>query len=346
MIAIRCDSSIAIGSGHVMRCLNLASKLREFGADVHFVCRKLPGDLGDVIQSRGFVMSYIDDDPNLAEEADAQQSCDVIRSLGASCRTVVIDHYGLRTKWHRKVRTSCRALIIAIDDLADSEFACDMIVNPNVAPAGVSLYQAISSPQTRLLLGPDFALLSDDYVKLRPNSPVHSERVERIVSFFGAADAANMTDTAVEAFLLLKDEVRNIDVVVGRSYAHTEKLLKMSNATNLKVHTNVERFSHFLVGADLMVGAGGTTQLERCCLGIPGLVIATAENQRAVADNMANTGASIYLGWHGDLCPATIASSIRELTVDLVRLHSIAERALRLVDGGGAARVAKAVLGS
>jgi hypothetical protein len=42
-VVIRADASIEMGSGHVMRCLTLADALRERGADVHFICRDLPG---------------------------------------------------------------------------------------------------------------------------------------------------------------------------------------------------------------------------------------------------------------------------------------------------------------
>ena len=42
-IAFRCDASLLIGTGHVMRCRTLARQLRKRGADVVFVCRRQPG---------------------------------------------------------------------------------------------------------------------------------------------------------------------------------------------------------------------------------------------------------------------------------------------------------------
>ena len=44
-VLIRCDASLAIGSGHVMRCRTLARRLRQNGASVTFICRSQPGDL-------------------------------------------------------------------------------------------------------------------------------------------------------------------------------------------------------------------------------------------------------------------------------------------------------------
>ena len=44
-ILIRCDASLSIGSGHVIRCRTLARHLRHQGAEVTFLCRRQPGDL-------------------------------------------------------------------------------------------------------------------------------------------------------------------------------------------------------------------------------------------------------------------------------------------------------------
>ena len=58
-IVIRTDASLKIGSGHVMRCLTLAEKLRESGADVSFVSRTHPGNLIDLIHQKEFVINEL-----------------------------------------------------------------------------------------------------------------------------------------------------------------------------------------------------------------------------------------------------------------------------------------------
>ena len=42
---IRADASEKIGSGHLMRCLTLADRMRREGIEVHFICRDLVGNL-------------------------------------------------------------------------------------------------------------------------------------------------------------------------------------------------------------------------------------------------------------------------------------------------------------
>jgi UDP-2,4-diacetamido-2,4,6-trideoxy-beta-L-altropyranose hydrolase len=53
-IAIRVDSSVQMGSGHLMRCLTLAEGLSKKGAAITFICRDLPGNLCDFIEKKNF----------------------------------------------------------------------------------------------------------------------------------------------------------------------------------------------------------------------------------------------------------------------------------------------------
>lgn len=66
-ILIRCDASLSIGSGHVIRCRSLARELHRRGAEVSFLCRRQPDDLinllepeiADVAQSFGAIVPFI-----------------------------------------------------------------------------------------------------------------------------------------------------------------------------------------------------------------------------------------------------------------------------------------------
>ncbi len=48
--------------------------------------------------------------------------------------------------------------------------------------------------------------------------------------------------------------------------------------------------------ADLSIGAGGTMLWERCFLGLPSLIISTADNQIKQSSAVHSYGAAIYLG--------------------------------------------------
>lgn len=52
-VAFRVDASIEIGTGHVMRCLSLATQLRIAGFSCHFITRSDPGHLNEIISKEG-----------------------------------------------------------------------------------------------------------------------------------------------------------------------------------------------------------------------------------------------------------------------------------------------------
>ena len=51
-IIFRVDASTSIGSGHVRRCLTLASYLRKRGANVSFICREVIGNLCTLLEQK------------------------------------------------------------------------------------------------------------------------------------------------------------------------------------------------------------------------------------------------------------------------------------------------------
>ena len=53
-IVFRTDASINIGTGHVIRCITLAEKLRNAGAEIAFICREHPGNLCSLIDKYGY----------------------------------------------------------------------------------------------------------------------------------------------------------------------------------------------------------------------------------------------------------------------------------------------------
>src|SRR5215467_11633270 len=124
-VAIRVDASSSIGSGHVFRCLNLATALRERGADVFFVCREHPGNLCAEIASRGFEVlrlsgssaSVETDGPPHARwlgaswEQDAAQTRAALEPKSPPVDWIIADHYALDARWERAVRACTRRIM-------------------------------------------------------------------------------------------------------------------------------------------------------------------------------------------------------------------------------------------
>ena len=95
-----------------------------------------------------------------------------------------------------------------------------------------------------------------------------------------------------------------------------------------------------LIGnADIAIGAGGTTSLERCCLGLPTVLIETASNQQATIAALLNAGAGAVAA-DADQAIAEVS----RLLADPITLSAMAKGAYQLCDGRGLARVIDTML--
>jgi spore coat polysaccharide biosynthesis predicted glycosyltransferase SpsG len=98
-----------------------------------------------------------------------------------------------------------------------------------------------------------------------------------------------------------------------------------------------------MAAADLAIGAGGATTWERCCLGLPSLVVSIAENQRPGCEALLAEGVIDYLGTAAEATVDLLASRLLALARDPSPLALMSAAGRRLVDGEGAGRVVEAL---
>jgi RimJ/RimL family protein N-acetyltransferase len=110
------------------------------------------------------------------------------------------------------------------------------------------------------------------------------------------------------------------------------------------LHVNAANMAELMAEADLFIGAGGSTTWERCCLGLPSLVIAVADNQVATTSCCAEQGMCLYLGESAQVTEEIIAAALSVLLRTSETLRSFARESMRLVDGNGIRRVVSRLL--
>ncbi len=333
-VAIRADASIELGSGHVMRCLTLADALRKRGAVVHFICRNMPGHLGDLILNKGYELAWLPQHATTAEDARGSR-----RSLLdlAPWDWLVVDHYALDAAWERELRDLTGKLMV-IDDLANRPHDCDLLLDQNLQQPG--RYAGWVPETCRTLIGPKYALLRPEFATTRRNLLRRTGKVSRLLLFFGGSDASGETLKALAAIGLLAHAELAVDIVLGSTNPHMEAIETMCRGmSRVAVHVQVEDMATRMAEADLFVGAGGTSSWERCCLGLPAVVMATAENQALQCEALARIGAQLYLGLARSVSIERLASVIRE-TLNLPELLShMTDQGQDRVDGRGIKRV-------
>ena len=355
-VAFRVDASSNIGTGHFMRCLTLADALKQRGAAIRFVCRSLPEHLQDMLIKNGHHLSMLNSglsepvQEGLAhahwlgtnQQADAQDSIQELSDQ--TWDWLVVDHYALDARWESELR--CIATnIMAIDDIADRQHDCDVLLDQNYYADMRKRYVGKVPEHCRLLLGPRYALLRDEFKRLREQVKPRNDPVKRVLVFFGGMDAKDFTSRAIEALTDPDMDDLKVDVVIGAQHPRRKHIESTCAKHGFSCHVQTERMADLIAAADLSIGAGGSAIWERCCLGLPAFVISTADNQiKQVAD--AASDGFIYapqLRW--DLREAIKRHLIALLENNNLR-NAISSRAMQVVDGRGVLRVIGIIGGS
>ena len=375
-VVIRCDASLRIGSGHVMRCLSLARALKLRDADTVFLCRRQPGDLIALVEQEFPVLIL----PGFAEESSESghdgkplsgrelyaswlgctEEQDAIESLAVLAgyqhqplAWVVLDHYALGNPWQRRMQEGLRQAddsapaILVLDDLADRAHQASVLMDANrLDPEAPDPYQNLVPEACTTLLGPAYALLDPLYPRLQPLLPTRS-KLARVLVFFGGMDAANHVALGLEALSHPRLQHLAVDLVVGAAAPHRNELARrVSQRPNTSLHVGLPSLIGLIGRADLALGGAGTSSWERACLGLPCLVVPVAENQRQGAQALQSAGVARCLDLQTALDPgATLQEAFLELLDAPDALLAMSEACLQLGDGRGLFRVVAALLG-
>lgn len=351
-VVIRCDASIQIGSGHVVRCLTLANVLREKGADVTFICREHPGHLLGIIESSNYKTARlppptpsIEGELAHAQWLGATQAQDLAQTAGAlksldRIDWLIVDHYALDAHWETPMRVFTRHIMV-IDDLADRKHDCDVLLDQNLCHDTAGRYDGLVPEFCKKLLGPEYALLRPEFKAARGNLRARAD-IKRIFVFFGGTDAENATVKALLAIQKLDKPGIAIDVVVGATNPHQDEVSSLAAALpDAKLHRQVDNIAQLMAESDLAIGAGGGTMWERCCLGLPAIVLSLAKNQRPGCAAVARSGGILYLGDADSVGMELLEAALRVALSAPGLLTSMAAVGAALVDGDGGRRIAK-----
>jgi UDP-2,4-diacetamido-2,4,6-trideoxy-beta-L-altropyranose hydrolase len=355
-IVFRTDASSQIGTGHIMRCLTLADALREQGGKCQFVCREHQGHLIEYTRSRGYRVHAL---PKPWEQTSFEYDLDHAHWLGVDWKTdaeqtrqaldsevldwLIVDHYALDHRWELSLRSATKR-IMAIDDLADRRHDCDLLLDQNYGSSAYR-YRALVPPGTKQRFGPEYALLKPVYAEQRAQLPARNGQVFRVLIYFGGgADAKNLTSMAVQAFEAPELAHIELDIVVGTAYAHLPVLKNLvAQRGKATIHRQLPDLAGLMAAADIAIGAGGATTWERCCLGLPSILVVCAHNQEEIGQAIGKLGAAVVL-YPNKKLTSEIQEQIASLSSDDNKYLQMSHRAGRICDGLGVSRVSKEII--
>ena len=373
-VVFRADASLQIGTGHVMRCLTLAEALTARGAHCQFICRAHEGNLIDHIRQRGYQVYALPPPtqrPPLSANASAvgqdvvdppsspPTSADPAHShwLGATQAQdakasalilatqqtdwLIVDHYALDARWERALAPHYRQLMV-IDDLADRSHACDLLLDQTFGRNAAD-YRPLVPAQCRLLCGSKYALLRPEFAALRPYSLQRraQPQLRRLLITMGGVDKDNVTSKiliALRASQLPPD--CQITVVMGLTAPWLAQVQQLAQDLpwTTQVLVGVSDMAQRMADSDLAIGAAGATSWERCCLGLPTIMLVLANNQQQVAQALEQGEAARVIRHTRDIA-SYLLRTLRELLEQPAALQKMSRFAAKIVDGHGIANI-------
>ena len=371
-IAFRTDASLQMGRGHVLRCLTLADGLKARGAQCHFISREHPGHLLDTIRQRGFKVfslagnkqqaiaatnSIANEIPTPRQEPshaawlgsswqlDASDTTAILSDLQPDW--LVVDHYALDQRWEKALAPHYKKLMV-IDDLADRTHQADLLLDQNLGRQPQD-YQALVPASCLVLTGPRYALLRPEFAVLRDASlkrraTAQGKQIKQLLITMGGVDLPNATGQVLEALktCLLPTDCR-ITVVMGAAAPALEQVRELARQMPwpTTVLVNISDMALQMVESDLAIGAAGSTSWERCCLGLPTLMVVLAENQTAGAQALETAHAARLIGAVSDIA-TQLPLAVMELLDATCRMR-MQYASSEITDGQGVEKILAAM---
>jgi len=353
-VVFRTDASNVIGSGHVMRCLALAEDLKCNGADIVFICREHRDNMCALIESYGHKVYRLpapEQDLVSADggghshwlgvplSKDAEETTATISQLSKPIDWLVVDHYSIDSRWESILRPAVRRIMV-VDDLADRPHTCDVLLDQNLYSEMQLRYDPFLPNQCIRLLGPDFAMLRKEFLNAREMLKPRSGTIRNILVSFGGSDTLRTTIIALKMIAGSRVPDIHVDVAVGPQFTFLDELDAIcAKHSHWELHINTSQLAQLMAKSDLAFGGGGITTWERCCLGLPCILIAQAFNQIAIAKAVHAANVGIYIGEAALVDLKYGQNKLRELFDNPGLVSEMSRHGMKLVDGRGTQRI-------
>lgn len=327
-ILIRADAGFEMGTGHVMRCLALAQAWRENGDKAVFALAESTPSILARLSADGF--EHVSIVADRGREADANSTAELACQYEASW--IVLDGYAFGGEYQESVR-SRGTKILLIDDMGASERTCaDIVLNANVNATG-ELYKNRNG--CKLLLGTRYLLLRREFVEWSGWRRVWPAPAEHVLVSIGGSDPTGFTGVLMsnKGFVALATTF-----LFGGSARDVASLQGHANAELLKDEPDMPRL---MSRSDITVLCAGGTLWESLFMGCATVSFSRNSTQDSVLQDLQSMGAARWMGRIESYDPARLSEIVEEIASSESMRKTMCEAGKKIVDGGGAQRVAE-----
>ena len=214
-LLLRPDASLKIGTGHVMRCLALAQGWQAQGGKTLIVMAKSTSNLDARLVTEGMQVLYLTEVlPGSLD--DVRETAIIAQQHNAAW--IIIDGYHFDA-WYQKYLKEAGYPLLFVDDNGHARhYYADLILNQNIH-ANASMY-GNRDPDTKLLLGPSYAVLRREFWSWRKWKRKIPRKARNILVTMGGSDPDNVTLKVIRALQQIEFDDLQFIIVVGGSNPH------------------------------------------------------------------------------------------------------------------------------
>lgn len=259
--AIVVNASEKIGTGHVNRCLSLASKLVFndvlFLIDEHY-------QLGiDIVSKNNF--SY----------KSYKNGNDLVNILYAYDPHIVINDILDTSEEYITALKNAGYFVVNFEDLGVGSSIADVVFD--------DLYEHELGARN-VFTGHKYFVLKDEFYYQPPK--IITNKVNRVLIAFGEHDYNNFTEKVIDSISSTNYDGR-IDVILGLDYEDIESFIsKYESNPLIQIYRDVSNFSEFIFKSDLIFTSPNKSMYEICSIGVP--TICLCQDDRDVSHVFAN----------------------------------------------------------
>jgi UDP-2,4-diacetamido-2,4,6-trideoxy-beta-L-altropyranose hydrolase len=336
----RVNSGPTIGSGHFIRSFNLAQKLVEHGWDCYFISDSIFPRHTAMLENIGIRHSLFTNSKVNVTEA-MKELKEIAISFGEEdIDWLVVDDYKIDAKWDTPAKLVCKALMV-IEDVHKEVRDCDILLDMNYRTLESSLSLQSKYTNTKLLMGPKFALLDERFENLRKTKITKGLSNDQcLLIYFGSVDDYSLT---LNTYILTREKFPNLRIRIviqqnSKDFSKIVELVGLDNE-NTELFINPDFLGDIMSPCTIAVGAGGISLWERLSLGIYCINVATADNQEVPLEELHKDGAIRYLGAAESFAQDRLLAEIcTALTRGNIQIHPKSD-VLLVCDGLGTERV-------
>lgn len=258
----------ANGLGHLRRCIAFSELFIRKGIETQIVVNT----------------DHIDAD--IFNSEMKQQNWMIENHLEGQYEAIIIDSYRAQSKDYEHFKQYTNHLV-AIDDDKRINYPLGCIIY-NGGLGGL-IYQYDLERYKKVLVGPEFALLRKEFRESKEDRKIN-ESIVRILITMGGSDPLHLTAKILQ-FYTSKYPFLYLDVIIGPGFTEFKEE-NFNHFPLIQFYRNLDPSSmcKLMLQADLCITAGGQTVYELGSLGVPFIVLKTAENQNGNISGLVKSG--------------------------------------------------------